>query len=233
MSRIHPILSPSRWFAIAENYARTHTLLVHTDSQCHFVRSSFEDLVPAKFTKLKSPALVVDMPPLDGYDDNGSPRVGRALEFTVLHKVPDMSRSALVLDLEDLCETIALQIVGKMRQEQTLKLDHAQASSLSLYGQIDLSGLKGECITGALDGAWVGYRVQVPVLHHERRLTYDPSLWNDDAGVPLPTEGGCPTTIVFIVPGEEGEEGYPVTTTITDLAPCEDHQITLGITPDV
>jgi hypothetical protein len=175
----HPTLGLKQWFTLAESYARNLSAIGHTDDQCHYARMRFHEVIAKEFTRLRSPALIADVPELEGGTDGGTPRVRRNVAFSIVARLTtDRSNSTEVLQLEDLCQRLAHQVLGRMRKEKTLRLSSSQATSLAFHGDLELGALEGDIITHMLRGNWVGYRVAVPVLHIEPRLVYNAEVWN-------------------------------------------------------
>lgn len=184
MSRTHYQMTLKAFHAYMENLATQMEAIGHTTSSCHFVRMSLLDALEANLTKLNSPAMLVENYDARGVDaKSNNLMVQRMVAFTIAKKLPgkDKDNPATRLDYETDCETIALQVLARMRKDRV----HLGGS---VFADVDLDAWEGEVATPFFAGDWAAYRVMVPVSNVDRRLAYDSGLWSDDSTPAVPVD---------------------------------------------
>lgn len=180
MSRLHQELTIKGWFQYMEELATRHVLIGHSTTERHYTRGIFQ-AIQEQFKGLKSPALLVEAPESEGIDKRSDNLlVQRYVAFTVAKKIPTGKAGdhATALDLELDCETIALQLLARMKRDQLHYADQK-------FARVELDAWQGESASALLPpGSWVGYRIMVPVMNVDRRLAHDSGNWSDDTSPP-------------------------------------------------
>jgi hypothetical protein len=157
-----------------ETLAAQHVAIGHSTNTVRFTRMWLEELLADVHTKLDGTTACLVAEPYDTtLVDNKSNNLlaERLLAFSVVKKVnPPTDRDAAVL-AEATCEEIALDILGRMRQ------DRLPDGTTKVFGDLLLEQVEGTVLPMAMPG-WVGFRIQVPAQNVERRAVYRANRWN-------------------------------------------------------
>lgn len=174
------------WFQYMENLARSNQSLLHTgDANCHFVRSTFAELMGAIATKVKSPCMVVESYEAEGVDrKSNNLLIRRHLAFTIIKQLTDRQSQTQLLDFETDCETIALKVLARMYYDR-LDSTRTGRAKAQQFANIDLDAWQGDVMSDLLTGNWAAYRIQVPVINADDRLKMNAADWDDTNEVPL------------------------------------------------
>lgn len=182
MSRSHQQFTVRTFMEYMEQVAAQHTSIGHTDAQPHFTRFNALMALEDQFTKLQSPALMCEHFEAEGVDaKSDNLMVRRYVAYTVAVKVPGGLRSTGhdgVLQLEEQAETIALQVLGRMRNDRIHR-------GGTIFGEVDMDNWQGQVATPLFNGTWAAYRITIPVSMVDRRLSYDSQVWDGDVSSPI------------------------------------------------
>jgi lysophospholipase L1-like esterase len=172
-------LTIKEWFVFAEHLATNHTLIGHSATERHYVRSEFVDLQGAAFSDLHSPALIAEAPDSEGLDAASNNLLARRyLAWTVVKQLDGSDNPNARLDAELECETLAQHVLARLRAERIHR-------GGNVFADVLMDQWEGSVMTPFLKAGWAGYRIMVPVLVNDQRLKHDPANWQDQPGAPL------------------------------------------------
>lgn len=173
------------FFQYMENLARSNQSLLHTDANRHFVRSNFSELVGKAFEDLQSPAMLVDTYEAEGIDrTSDNLLVKRYVAFTIIKRITEKGNHAQLLDLETDCETIAMKVLARMKYDRRSATTNMRAKQ-QLFADVDLNAWEGHVLNEMLNGAWAAFRIQVPIINADDRLTMNAADWDDTKEQPI------------------------------------------------
>jgi hypothetical protein len=172
-------LTIKEWFVFAEHLATNHTLIGHSPTERHYVRSEFVDLQGAAFSDLHSPALIAEAPDSEGLDAASNNLLARRyLAWTIVKQLDGSDNPNARLDAELECETLAQHVLARLRAERIHR-------GGNVFADVLMDQWEGSVMTPFLKAGWAGYRIMVPVLVNDQRLKHDPANWDDQVGAPL------------------------------------------------
>lgn len=171
-------LTLKQWFAMGETLASIYTDIGHVIGDAnnrHFARVRFPELQGAAFDELKSPSLLFETPESVGIDNSSSNLlVNKYLGFTVAKRIEDATDFAALLDAEDTCEAMALQVLARLRKMRI----HLGGTT---FADVEMDKWEGDAVSPFLKESWAGYRIMIPVKVSEKRMVYNKSKWTDEA----------------------------------------------------
>lgn len=175
-------LTLKQWFSLGETIAETNVDIGHVigdDEQRHFSRGRFPELQSAAFDNLKSPALIFETPESGGIDQSANNLLAtKYLAWTVAIRLEEENNFVELIDAEDRCEEIALQILSGLRQMRI------HLGGLT-FADVEMDKWEGDAVSPFLKTSWAGYRIMIPVKVTEKRLKYNPGKWTNDSRPPL------------------------------------------------
>lgn len=195
------------WFAYMEELAQGNQLLLHSPTNRHFARKSFEEMLAAKFNDLQYPAMLVDSYEAEGIDNKSNNLlVRRVVAFTIVKKYEAGNYSER-LDFETDCETIALQVLSRMYYDRLPNTANGRMKS-QVFAAVDLHAWRLDIVSDIFSASmYAAVRVEIPVVNADDRLKFDPAAWDPDSTPPpsIPTTPPlCPVLRVCDNP-EEGQ----------------------------
>jgi hypothetical protein len=171
-------LGLKEWFSYAEWLATHLADIGHTPTERHYARLAFPELQSLNTLDLRFPALLADTPEAEGVDNSSNNLLTRRyLAWTIVKPVEAGNWDAVV-DAEDECERIALQVLARLRKDRI----HRNGQ---VFADVDMNGWQGDTVSVFAGIGYAAYRIMVPVLNAERRLVYDAAKWIGDDGPPL------------------------------------------------
>lgn len=180
---VHRGLNIRLYYQYMENLARMHEDIAHdpASGRVRFTRMFLDEFLSDKQVKLDGtgPCLMVE-PYEARLIDNKSNNIlsERVLAFSVVAKPGKRMDRSNAVDLQAQCENIALEILGRIYNER-------RKGANPPFQNVLMHEAEDNPIDQALDGGWIGWRVQIPVQNTVLELKYDPGRWNDDAAAPL------------------------------------------------
>ncbi len=173
MSQTHPLLTVRTWYDYAEQLATEHVAIRHGEGGAtRYTRMFLEQWLAEGHSKLDGGRCSLIAEPYDtGFIDNKSNNIQavRLLAWMVVKKVTPGDREAAI-DAEAECEEVALDILGRIRRDRL-------TPGSNVFADVRVEEAEGSSVPMALNGAWAGYRVQVPVQNVERRAVYRADRW--------------------------------------------------------
>jgi hypothetical protein len=172
-------LSLKEWFDYAEWLATNLSDIGHTPTDRHYTRLAFPELQSIATLDLRYPALLADTPEAEGVDNSSNNLLTRRyLAWTIVKPVTQTGNWSELLEAEDECERIALQVLARLRKDRIHR-------GGQVFGDVDMNGWQGDTVSPFVGVGYAAYRIMVPVLNTERRLVYDPARWIGEDGPPL------------------------------------------------
>lgn len=176
------------WFEYAEHLARNLTPIGHNPEAgiVRYARVRFQEVISLSINELQGPCLLAEMPVSEGIDNKSNNLLAqRYLAWTIADRVDNQTTDVQRMAKETNCESLALRVLGRLRAD---RIHLQKAGTSGVFADVAIDRWEGECITEFLSGNWVGYRIMVPVLVNDKRLTYDPQFWSDGIGQGLFTD---------------------------------------------
>lgn len=175
MSREHKGMSIREWFVYMQNLAVQHLELQHTvGGRKAFARMKLTEAMEQQFTQLDDMALLVESYEEEGIDNKSNNlMVTHHVAFHVIKRVDGQQGDAeqLVAYEED-CQRVAKQILARLRHDR-LNYDDQR------FADVRMEAWRGDSSSYFFNGAWAGWRIEVPLQHVDRGLVFDVQNWSD------------------------------------------------------
>lgn len=173
-------LTIKQWWVYAEYLAVNHTALAHVPgSNVAYSRVDFAELHGANFDDLASTALLAEAPESEGIDKSSNNLLARRfLSWYIVKRLPEAGDAAARIDAELECETIALQVLARLRAERIHR-------GGQVFADVEMDAWQGDVVSPFLPQHWAGYRIMVPVKVSDSRLKHDAANWTDPIGTTI------------------------------------------------